>query len=227
MALLYRCRRLSRLVAEAAQKDEELVERLTWEFAGLTASAVLGESLRQHVDMLHAIVEVGDVWALRRAAEGSEPPVEGLGILLSLEGPEVGPEGETGHPRLHEASSLVSAVQNSQLASGDVAIHSHIKLRGALRHAQARLEEPLSLIEGRVLRSILEGHTRPTIASEIGFSEDMVRATQRSLSGKLHESVLTFEELDDDGGLKQLQSLALTTGEAGDFLLAWYSLSDT
>lgn len=224
MALLYRCRRLSRPVAEAAQKDEELVERLTWDFAGLSATAVLGQSLSQAIDGLHPILNVGDIWTLR-ATEASGP--EGLRILLSVEGPEVGPEGETGRARLHDASSLRAAVQDSQLTPGDVAIHTHIALRGTLKHARGHLEASLSLIETRVLDAVLEGHTRPTIASEIGFSEDMVRATQRSLSDKLGETVLTFEELDDDGGLAQLQSLALTIADADDFLLGWYSLSDT
>ncbi|MFK8002470.1 MAG: hypothetical protein AB8H86_22965 [Polyangiales bacterium] len=227
MALLYRCRRLSRLVAEAARKDPELVERLTWDFAGLTATAVLGEALRKSIDTLHPVVELGDIWALRRAAEVAEPRLEGLRLLLALEGPEVGPDGDTGRSRLHDASSLIAAVEDAQLPAGDIAVHTHIAHRGALKRAKADLDAPLSLIETRVLSAVLEGHTRPAIATEIGFSEDMVRATQRSLGDKLGESVLSFEELDDDGGLKQLQGLALAAAEAGDFLLAWYSLSDT
>lgn len=227
MALLYRCRRLSRLVAEAARKDPELALRLTWDFPGLTPTAVLGEVLRESVDTLHPVVDFGDIWALRRAAEVADPPLKGLQVLLSLEGPEVGPDGDTGHSRLHDAGSLIAAVEDSQLPPGDVSVHTHIAHRGALKRAKARLEASLSLIETRVLSAVLEGHTRPAIATEIGFSEDMVRATQRSLGEKLGLSVLSFEELDDDGGLKELQTLALAVAEAGDFLLAWYSLSDT
>lgn len=226
MALLYHCRRLSPRVAEAAKKDDDLVERLTWDFTGLTPSAVLGEALRQQVDALYPVVDFGDIWALRRAAEVS-PAAPGLQVLLGVEGLEVGLEGDTGRPRLHDAATLGRALLESQLPPGDVAVHSHIALRGALKHAKAHLKAPLSLIESRVLSAVLEGQTRAAVATEIGFSEAMVRATQRSLSDKLGESVLTFEELDDDGGLTRLKSLALAVSESADFLLAWYSLSDT
>lgn len=227
MALVYQCRRLAPLVAEAAKKESELVERLTWDFAGLSASAVLGEELRKSVSTLSPAVHIGNVWALRRAAVSKTDPNPSVLLLLSMEGPEVGPQGETGRPRLHSPESLHEAANNALLEAGEVALHSHIAQRGALKDARGSLAPELSLIEERVLSAVLEGQTKPAIASEIGFSEAMVRATQRSLADKLKMPVPTFEELDDDGGLAALRELAFACAKEGDFLLGWYTLLET